>query len=89
MTKKILSVNRNCQVNNDPFKFIQVSINKKIKKKLLDNMNLFQILNSIHRCYFLGMIELEEEIIINYLEEEYRLLYEIASAMEKSFSSSS
>ena len=66
----------------DPFKFIQVSTNEKIKNKIPDNMNLFQILNSIHGCYCLELIGLEEELIIDYFEQEYTLLYENASALE-------
>ena len=45
-------------------------------------MNLFQILNSIYRFHCLELIGLEEELIINYFEEEYGLLYENASALE-------
>ena len=45
-------------------------------------MNLFQILNSIHGFHCLELIGLEEELIINYFEEEYGLLYENASALE-------
>ena len=52
------------------------------KYHIPDNINLFQILNSIHRCHCLELIGLEEELIIDYFEEEYGLLYENASALE-------
>ena len=45
-------------------------------------MNLFQILNIIHRGYCLELISLEEELIIDYFEEEYALLYKNASDLE-------
>ena len=45
-------------------------------------MNLFQILNIIHRGYCLELISLEEELIIDYFEEEYGLLYRNTSTLE-------
>ena len=70
MTKKILQVSGKEQAKMDSFKFIQVSTIEKIRSKLPSNMNLEQILNSIHQCFCIKINIFDEDLIFDYFEQE-------------------